>query len=194
MIKPILTVPHQTLRTLSKDVVVDKKIFDFISSLSDTLFAKDNPKGVGLSAPQLGKNWNVFVSWLPKDGEDDPIREDLKVFINPVITDASKEMTLGPDKEDPILEGCLSIPGFYGPVPRHEWIEVEFLTIPGQRIFDPLPSKQRFSGFEARVVQHEHDHLKGILFTDHSLRLDLPVYEFVGKQMKAIDKEILRVL
>lgn len=204
MTKPILTVPNEILRATSKDVVFDKKISEFVSDLSSTLFAKDNPKGVGLSAPQIGKNWNVFVTWLAPDPEDDPTPSDLKVFINPSLTDHSTETTFGPDEDDPVLEGCLSIPTLYGPVPRFEWVEVEYATIQVSGIrsqvlgnktdtlyLEPKTLRKRFSGFEARVIQHEYDHLQGMLFTDYSLKYDLPIYEYSGKKMKEIDKKII---
>ena len=116
--------------------------------------------------------------------------EDLKIFLNPVIVDHSKETTYGADAEDPILEGCLSIPGIYGPVPRWEWVKVRYQTIDHRS--QPVEKTERFSDFDARVIQHEYDHLQGILFTDYSLKMDLPVYEFVGKKMKEISKDILQ--
>lgn len=195
MIKPLILVPNQTLRLPSKDVVFDKKLTELIDSLTSTLFAKSDPKGVGLSAPQIGKNQNVFVTWLARNPEDDPTPEDLKVFINPTIIDHSKETTYGADAEDPILEGCLSIPGLYGPVPRWEWVKIEYDSIELTANSYQLSAKkriERFSDFDARVVQHEYDHLQGVLFTDYSLKMDLPVYEFVGKKMKEINKDIIK--
>lgn len=199
MITPILTVPHEILRKQSTEVTWDKKTQEIANALQDTLFAKENPKGVGLSAPQIGKNKRMYVTWLAQDPEDEPTHEDMIIFINPVITSRSSELTYGPDPEDPILEGCLSIPTLYGPVPRHEWVEVAFETL--QRtanseqpaVNSKLSAKkreQRFSGFSARVIQHEQDHLDGVLFTDYSLKYDLPIYEFTGKKMKEIDKKI----
>lgn len=189
MIKPLVLVPDQSLRIPSKDVTFDKKTFELITALTDTLVAKTDPKGVGLSAPQIGKNQNAFVTWLAKDPEQDPTMADLKIFLNPVIVDHSKETTYGADAEDPILEGCLSIPGIYGPVPRWEWVKISYQTTDHRSQL--IEKTERFSDFDARVIQHEYDHLKGILFTDYSLKMDLPVYEFVGKKMKEISKDIL---
>ena len=189
MIKPILTVPNSILRAKSKDVSWDKKTQDFVQALSKTLLAKTNPRGVGLSAPQISKNWNLFVTLVSKNDED-ASEKDLRVFINPVVIDSSKEMTLGSDGDEPFLEGCLSIPGLYGPVPRHEWVVVEYQTPTENNAL--VSVKTKFSDFAARVVQHEYDHLQGVLFTDYSQKLDLPVYEFVGKKMKEIDKSILK--
>lgn len=196
--KPLVLVPDQSLRIPSKDVIVDKKTIELIESLKSTLFAKTDPKGVGLSAPQIGKNSNVFVTWLAKNPDDDPTEADLHVFINPRIVDHSKETTYGADADDPILEGCLSIPGLYGPVPRWEWVKIEYETVNSSQlpiVHSPLSIEkriERFTDFDARVVQHEYDHLLGVLFTDYSLKMDLPVYEFVGKKMKEVNKDILK--
>jgi len=94
-------------------------------------------------------------------------------FINPIIKKHSNDYTFGPDPENPRLEGCLSMPGLYGPVPRWEWVELEYQAIYDGEFVD---KKSRFDGFHARVIQHEIDHLDGILFTDYSLEYDLPVY------------------
>ncbi|MEP7166711.1 MAG: peptide deformylase [Candidatus Woesebacteria bacterium] len=189
-IKPILTVPHEILRKKSVEVVFDKKIREISKELADTLFAKGNPKGVGLSAPQIGKSKRLFVTWLASDPEDEPVPEDLQVFINPTYIEHSSEVTFGPDKDDPILEGCLSIPNFYGPVPRFEWVDIAYESV--DKDGELISKTGRFAGFSARVIQHEFDHLEGILFTDYSLKYDLPVYEFIGKKMKEINKELVK--
>ncbi len=187
-IRPLTIAPHPTLRKKSEAVALDKKTIEVVRALEDTLYAKTNPSGVGLSAPQIGKNMNIFATWLAKDVEQDPVKADLKSFINPIVTNHSKETTFGPNEEDPVLEGCLSIPGLYGPVPRYEWVELAYTTYHKGEF---VTQEERFESFFARVVQHEYDHLIGVLFTDYSLKYDLPVYEFVGKKMNEIDKTIV---
>lgn len=184
----IITIPHPTLRKKAQEItILDKKMVKMIGNLGDTLINKDNPKGVGLAFPQVDKLFRVFVTYL-NDGERDDKNNKLITFINPVITNHSQKITLGPDKKDPILEGCLSMPGIYGPVPRWEWVEVEYQEIEKSEKTARLKSeKGRFEGFHARVIQHELDHLEGILFTDHSLRYDLPVYQEKGKKFVEID-------
>ena len=81
------------------------------------------------------------------------------------------------------------MPGIYGPVPRWEWVEVEYEKIENG-VF--VPDKKKFSDFHARVVQHEIDHLDGILFTDYSLEYDLPVY--IEKKNQLIEIEDRRAL
>ncbi len=185
----LTTVPNDVLRSQSIDAAFDKKLINFVKDLGETLVKHDNPKGVGLSAPQIGKNWNVFVTLLPSNLDEEASVKDLRVFINPKIIGVSNEMTLGEDKEEPILEGCLSIPSIYGPVPRHEWLELEYDLITKDGF---AKQQERFNGFFARVVQHEYDHLRGVLFTDYSLQHDLPVYELKGKKMVEIDKSFIK--
>ncbi len=187
-VRPLTIVPNEILRTVCKPIVWDKKTQEMITALQDTVMAQTNPQGVGLSAPQIGKNARLFVTWLSADPEADPSVLDLKVYANPVFTSHSADVTLGPDPEDPILEGCLSIPKIYGPVPRYEWIEIAFETMENDTM---VTKEERADGFLARVIQHEFDHLEGILFTDYSLKYDLPVYEYVGKKLVAMDKEVL---
>lgn len=188
-IHKLTVVPSTTLRKQSTDLKFDRKLVSFIKDLGETLYKHENPKGVGLSAPQIGKNWNVFVTLLPSNGDEDATQKDLRVYINPKIISVSNEMTYGDDEEEPILEGCLSIPNIYGPVPRHQWIELEFdaITKVGFK-----KQQERFDNFFARVIQHEYDHLRGILFTDYSVKHDLPIYELKNKKMVEIDKSLIK--
>ena len=185
----LTVVPSKILRAKSTDVVLDRKLTTFVDTLGETLVKHENPKGVGLSAPQIGKNWNVFVTLLPPELREEALPQDLRTFINPKIIGVSNEMTFGEGREDPILEGCLSIPDIYGPVPRHFWVEMEYdvITSDGFR-----KRQEKFEGFFARVIQHEYDHLRGVLFTDYSLQHDLPIYEFRKKKMIEIDKSFIK--
>jgi len=126
----------------------------------------------------------------PQDTENDEEHAVLTVLINPELVKHSGELTLGPDKKHPTLEGCLSIPGLYGPVPR--WTTV---TMTYQELIEgKLESRTNvFSEFAGRVIQHELDHLNGILFTDYSLQYDLPVYQEDKKtdQLEEIDPKLL---
>lgn len=175
---PIITVPNPILRQISKRVQkLDNKTVQFISDLGETLVKKDDPPGVGLSAIQVATPLRVFYTYLPIEyqGEDFPSNTkhlELRVFINPTIVAHSDNVTLGPNPKKPLLEGCLSIPSLYGPVYRYQWVEVEYETIqtPLTTIHQPPVTEkrsQRFSGFTSRVIQHEYDHLDGILFTDY---------------------------
>lgn len=178
----IITIPHPTLRKKADLVTkVDKKLIKFVLSLEETLANKKNPSGVGLAAPQIDKLWRIFSINI----------KGMKTFINPRIIKKSKQITFGPDKEDPILEGCLSIPELYGAVPRNLWIEAEYQFIDNGKL---LEAKTKLENFEARVFQHEADHLNGILFTDYSLEYDLPVYrEHKKGKYEEVDPSLLEL-
>ena len=169
----IISVPNTTLRQKAKTVEkVDKKLLLFLDELQRTLAAKDDPKGVGLAAPQVNMLWRIFTTQLPIGNNED--ETELRTYINPKIIDKSDELTLGLNKRKPVLEGCLSIPGIYGPVPRHSWIQLEYQVLNG----DQLETRtEHFKDFAARVAQHELDHLEGILFIDYFLEYDLPLYK-----------------
>lgn len=169
--------------------VVDKKVLQFIKDLETTLKKKDNPKGVGLAAPQVATNLAIFTTLL----ENEEGKNVQRVFINPKIIDASDTLVLGPNEEDTSLEGCLSIPGIYGPVPRHSWTVFSYDIVKGNEL---VPTTERFTDFTARVMQHELDHLHGILFTDHILQHQLPVYREhpKTKKLEEIGLEALELL
>lgn len=200
MKRPILTVPNPILRAKSVEIDLKKDlplIQAYIKDLEETLAKKANPKGVGLSAPQIGKNIRMFSSFLPpsnnakdQDRPTDDEKDDaiLATYLNPSIVNISKDKTFGPNPEDPILEGCLSIPQLYGPVPRFSWVTLHFWT-------PKLEEKEMvFHGFFGRVIQHEFDHLEGILFVDYVRQLNLPLFEQQNKKMIEIDPTIISAL
>src|SRR5687767_10805079 len=108
--------------------------------------------GVGLAAPQVGVNRRLFVAHVPAgfDAEDDP--EFNLALVNPEVVKGHGRV-VG-------LEGCLSIPGWVGEVPRFDAITVKGLDLNNRDV------RFKLTGYVARVVQHEIDHLDGILFTD----------------------------
>ncbi|KKU44064.1 MAG: Peptide deformylase [Microgenomates group bacterium GW2011_GWA1_46_7] len=162
MNQAILTVPHQVLRRKSAPIEqITPEIRAHIHNLMDTIQYAHDPEGVGLSFPQIGLNLRGFVTFLDKR---------LKVYLNPVILDASKETTLGGTPDHPTLEGCLSIPWLYGPVPRPKKIKIQAIDERGVEITKTL------SSFPARLFLHEYDHLEGVLFTDYTLKHNLPLY------------------
>jgi peptide deformylase len=189
----IVTVPHASLRKIAQPVVViDKKLHQLMEGLQTTLSKKDNPRGVGLAAPQVDRSWRVFALNVgPDDGPTPPAA--IEILINPIITAHSKKLVFGPDPDEPTFEGCLSIPNLYGPVPRWEWVEIEYQQVKEDRL---VTQQRREAWFEARVIQHEIDHLDGKLFTDYSLSYDLPVYreDSVSKKLVEItDRSVLEL-
>lgn len=139
---------NKILRTVSKPVKkIDRKILKFIEDMKVTM---DHEKGVGLAAPQVGVNERVVIC---KFNHDTP-HELIIPMINPVITKKSEEMVLGE-------EGCLSLPGRYDAIARHEALTVKYLDVKGRE------NVLKLSGFNARVVQHEVDHIDAHLYIDH---------------------------
>lgn len=187
----IITIPHPTLRQKAAPVTkVDKKLQSFVKNLGQTLERSNKPKGVGLAANQVDKKIAVFSTLLPPDSGKKP---QLRIFINPKITDRSDDLIIGmkPGDTEPREEGCLSMPKLYGAVPRSSWVRLEYDEILGDEL---QPRMELFENFFARVVQHELDHLHGILFTDHSLRHGLPVFKEVGPdQWEEVDPELLKL-
>lgn len=194
---PIIIVPHPTLRQIAAEIITpSQKIFQFSQNLKETLDKKRNPAGVGLAAPQVNQLLRMFVTKVSAEGRSASKKAELQLFINPRIVAHSPELTLGPNKKDPMLEGCLSMPGLYGPVPRWSWIEIEFEDFIPQTDLKLKSQKLRFEDFAARVVQHEADHLDGILFTDYANDYDLPVFQEnkKGDLIEIEDKSLLAYL
>jgi len=184
----IVTVPDPVLRKKSREIKkVDKKLLDFIANLKETLLKSEDPPGVGISAPQVGKSWRIFMTYLRKETRFKIEKPDnqIKVYLNPKITEKSSQMTFGPDQKNPIMEGCLSIPKIYGPVERHQGLTLKYQQI------DPETNKlvgktQEFKDFPARVIQHEVDHLNGVLFTDRVKDQGGQIYVVKGKKLVPI--------
>jgi peptide deformylase len=133
---------------LTAEQVNSKELKHFIEEMVEML--KREEIGAGISAVQVGKHFRIFaIKLFHKDYDNPPI----EVFINP-------EVSLKGEVKDIKEEGCLSIPEIYGAVPRYKRVRVKYINQNGEKV------KQNFSGYEARVIQHENDHLDGILFTD----------------------------
>jgi len=152
----ILALPEPILRQKAKPVAeIDGETKKFADEL--VLFLqkgnKGRPWGVGLSAPQVGQSLRVIAIYSPKS------RRYL-ALVNPELIWRSKRTTLGLGGDKHFLEGCLSVPGFWGKVRRSSIIKVGYQTPAGVKMV------RRFRGFTAPVIQHEIDHLDGILFID----------------------------
>jgi len=113
-----------------------------------------NADGIGLAAPQVGLSIRLLVIDLAPLKEDNPeLAQFKRVMINPIMLEVSEEELVG-------SEGCLSIPGISEDVPRSQWIKIQYYDE------DFNLHVEEFEDFKARVIQHEYDHLEGILFTD----------------------------
>lgn len=150
---PLLTLGHPVLRQVAQPVatVEDETIQQLIDQLLATVRTAN---GVGIAAPQLGHSLRILViaSRPNLRYPHAPLMEPT-VLVNPRLVAASDEMEMG-------WEGCLSVPGVRGQVPRHQTVEVEYCDRHGQ------PHHQIWQGFVARIFQHEVDHLEGKVFLD----------------------------
>ncbi len=172
MIRQILPSTDKRLRLKSKEVVkIDKKIKLLIRDLKETLVAQKDPEGIGLAAPQIGKNVRIFVI-KPKNKID--------VIINPEVISIEDENKNKKTKKN-IMEGCLSLPHFYGPIKRSSKIKIKFLDEKGE-----IKIKE-FTGIEAQIIQHEIDHLNGVLFIDRLLEQKKPLYEYVNGNWERVE-------
>ncbi len=144
-------------RTVDKTELKSPALQHFIDSMVDTMHEYS---GVGLAAPQVHESVRVFVAMLDGDGRGDG---DAVVFVNPEITVKGDQTVEG-------WEGCLSIPDIRGRVPRAQHIVVTALDRHGKRF------ELELKDFSARVVQHETDHLDGVLFFDRMKAMDSLTY------------------
>lgn len=148
----LVTVPNPVLRATCDPVrVFDDALIDLAEQMLEVMY---EAPGRGLAAPQVGVTKRLFVmdtTW--KDDEPTP-----QAFVNPQIVSVSDEQALGE-------EGCLSIPGQLCQVRRPVEVTLRYQDLWGEVMLDV------FDGFAARCIQHERDHLDGILCTDHVQRL-----------------------
>ena len=151
-IRPILTAPDPRLQAVSMDVeTVDSDIRTLVDDMADSMYAAE---GIGLAAIQIGVAKRILVIDLDqKEGKKNPIP-----YINPKITWASEEMAV-------FEEGCLSVPEIWDDVERPARIKCEYLDRDGKK------QTLEADGLLATCLQHEMDHLNGVLFIDHLSRL-----------------------
>ncbi|MEO6255731.1 MAG: peptide deformylase [Sphingomicrobium sp.] len=171
-ILPIVEVPDPRLRQISSPVEkVDDAVRALIRDMFETMY--DAP-GIGLAAIQVGVPQRILVMDLQEPEEEDgpPIKAP-RVFINPEILTHS-------DEQVPYLEGCLSIPDQYADVERPDHIRARWLDEHGK------PHEEQLDGLLAVCLQHEMDHLEGVLFIDHLSRLKR---EMVLKKLTKMRKE-----
>jgi len=151
-IKPLIILPDPVLRQLSQPVeTVSAEIRHLADDMLDTMY--DAP-GIGLAAIQIGIPRQMLVIDVAKDGEE---KQPL-VFINPKILTTSDERSV-------YEEGCLSIPDYYAEVERPATITVEYIDLDGKKL------TAKADGLLATCLQHEIDHLNGVLFIDHISKL-----------------------
>lgn len=156
MIRPIIAYGDPVLRKKAVEIEADYPDLNLL--LEDMFETMYNSQGVGLAAPQIGLSIRLFIidaaPFVDEDEEDiEGLLDFKRVIINPIIIEET-------GKEWKFEEGCLSIPGIREDVSRQPDIIVEYYNEKFELI------EEKLSGLAARVVQHEYDHIEGILFTD----------------------------
>lgn len=172
MIQKVVDVKNPVLRQEAKVVTkIDKKVLALIKDMKDTLAVQKDPEGVGLAAPQIGKSFRIFIVSYKKL---------VRTVINPEIVEISR-VSKKQQRAKEILEGCLSLPHYYGPIARADKVKIKYLNEMGQE------QVEEFNGFNAQIVQHEIDHLNGHLFIDKIIEQDAPLYKFDGDEWEEVE-------
>jgi len=169
---PIISAPHEVLSQVAKPVAnIDDSIKRLIKEMEETLAHTSDPEGVGLAAPQIGKSLQIFIM---KPTPKSPTT----VCINPVLYEDTSSLEKPTEqkskkkkKENTKLEGCLSLPRIWGIVRRLPSVKLTYLDEHGTK------HEKEFSGFPATIVQHEYDHLQGILFPKRVLEQQNQLYK-----------------
>jgi peptide deformylase len=155
MILPIVAYGDPVLRQETKEIEENYPDLNLlIKDMFETMYAS---KGVGLAAPQIGLPIRLFIvdaSGFNEDDEYPELEDYIRVFINPIIVEETGE-------EWKFEEGCLSIPGIREDVSRKPNVVIEYYNEKFELI------EEKIDGIAARIIQHEYDHIEGILFTDH---------------------------
>lgn len=169
----IVTVPNDVLTSHAKSIdSFDSKLQDLVKDMEKTLDAQIDPQGVGLAAPQVGIGLSLFIMKPTPESKT-------TVFINPKILEIEQKKSFTTrikkdakgKKKRHHLEGCLSIPRIWGPVKRAKKLLLEYQTTQGEK------KTEWFTGFKAVIIQHEVDHLNGVLFTQRALEQKNQLYE-----------------
>ena len=153
MILPITVYGDPILRKVTGNIDLKYEgLQELIENMYETMY---NAEGVGLAAPQVGLVIRLFVVDLSPFGKEEPALIGFKkAFINARIIERSGD-------EELMEEGCLSIPGIHEEVYRKNYIRIQYIDPEG------IARDEEYTGYTARVLQHEYDHLDGIMFTDH---------------------------
>jgi len=189
----IITVPNNVLSFPTKPVVeIDNNIRKIVADMEKVLIAQDDPPGVGLAANQVGLGLSIFII-RPTE------KAKTKVFINPKIvkigqsqSKSVKSVTNSTDSTDSTdstkkkrkrvkLEGCLSIPRIWGPVKRTDRVLLNYQDQTGKKYL------KWFTGFEATIIQHEIDHLNGVVFTQRSIEQKGQIYREEDEELVKIE-------
>ena len=182
MVLPIVAYGDPVLKREAEEIDENYEgLKELIANMFETMEAAS---GVGLAAPQIGLGIRLFIvdttPFVDEDEEDEEMKELIgfrRVFINPIILEEEGEQWN-------FNEGCLSIPGIREDVSRKPQITIEYFD----ENFEL--KEETYDGLRARVIQHEYDHVEGILFTDHLSPLRK---QFLRKRLDNISKGIVDI-
>lgn len=171
---PIITAPNIVLSSVAKPVgKIDRDMHTLLKGMIETLETAKDPEGVGLAAPQVGKSIQLFIA---RQSKTSPVL----ICINPKLTPLVDEISQIDEKQTGIqkkkhtrmkLEGCLSLIDIWGDVQRNKKVSLSYLDENGKK------HTRMFGGFLATIIQHEHDHLQGILFPKRVLEQKGKLYK-----------------
>lgn len=194
----IVQAPSSVLSSVANPVEkIDKSIKKLLKDMEKALLAASDPEGVGLAAPQIGKSLQIFIVKETPEAE-------LKTFINPVIEDfidkpeevqpepSQSAKTAKAKKKAGInkgvqLEGCLSLKDIWGVVKRHDGVVLSYQDEKG------VAHKRTFDGFMGVIIQHETDHLNGVLFPKRVLEQKQKLYKSIKNKKNETEFEELEI-
>ena len=204
----IVQAPEDVLSNPSKPVgKIDKSVHDLLKDMEVALLSATDPEGVGLAAPQIGRPLQIFIVKESPEAE-------IKTFINPVIESffkvpskdkpepkqsasikkakekagiSAKGRSASGGKKGVQLEGCLSLKDIWGVVKRHDGVILSFMDEKGAK------HKKTFDGFMSVIIQHEYDHLQGILFPKRVLEQNEKLYKSVKNKKGETEFEELEI-
>jgi peptide deformylase len=191
----IVPISHPLLHQVTQPVKkVDEGVIKILQEMEQTLINQKDPPGVGLSANQVGLNLRLFLAL---------INNRIIPFINPEIIDKASKLSPQEDSKSHLLEGCLSLRGYYGLVPRFEWVTLKAITVSPSPLQTPSPLRirqltekggsipnnpnffseqtKKYTGLPAQIIQHEMDHLNGRTFVERLLEQNQRLYQITGK-------------
>lgn len=163
----IISAPNPVLSQKTKPVAkIDKGVLNLIEEMKKSLNSATDPVGVGLAAPQVGKELRIFIA-------KPLVKSAVYVFINPKIITQKEKLSKAKsaNRRTRKLEGCLSLPNIWGEVQRYNEVNLDYLDEKGKS------HNKKFKGFLATIIQHEIDHLNGVLFPKRVLEQKGTLYK-----------------
>lgn len=180
----IVHIPNKVLTTPTKPVTTfDSSLMKLVTDMEAALIACVDPQGVGLAATQVGKSISLFLMKPSSESETQTIINPHILETDAVWPEKAKEKAEEESDGTP-LEGCLSIPQIWAPVERAYRTKLSYQDVNGKQ------HEKWFEDFESIIVQHEVDHLNGVLFTQRALEQDAQLYEEKDGELKKMKTDI----